>query len=234
MSYCVNCGVELGDSLKACPLCQTAVINPASPADNYTSPFFPTRREEVGPVSRREAALLLTVMLASVALSCGVLNLFFYSDTWWSFFIAGAAFMFWIWFVPPLLLRKMPIWPRLVLDVGAVGIYVLLIALAVDGMDWYLKLALPILVSAAAILPVIISMLRRRQFSILTSAVFVLIGFSVFSLCTELACDLYLTGKCSLDWSLVIIATCAGLSIPLIVIRRLPSLREEARRRFHL
>ena len=28
MSYCVNCGVELGISLKACPLYDTPVVNP--------------------------------------------------------------------------------------------------------------------------------------------------------------------------------------------------------------
>ncbi len=234
MSYCVNCGVELGESLKSCPLCQTDVINPASPYDNSLPSFFPTRREEVGPVSKREAALLLTAMLASVALCCGVLNLFFYSDTWWSFFIAGAAFMFWIWFVPPLIIRNMPIWPRLFLDVCAVGIYVLLIALAVDGMDWYLGLILPIIICAAIIMPVLIWMLRRRQFSILTSAVFVLMSIAIFAISTELICDLYFSETWSLGWSLVILASCTGLSIPLIVVRRLPALREEVRRRFHL
>ena len=33
---------------------------------------------------------------------------------------------------------------------------------------------------------------------------------------------------------LVVLASCAGLSIPLIIVRRVPSLREEARRRFHM
>ena len=28
MSYCVNCGVKLEESLTKCPLCNTPVINP--------------------------------------------------------------------------------------------------------------------------------------------------------------------------------------------------------------
>ena len=28
MSYCVNCGVELDNTVKQCPLCDTVVINP--------------------------------------------------------------------------------------------------------------------------------------------------------------------------------------------------------------
>ena len=87
MSYCVNCGVELNPGARECPLCRTPVVNPACPVDEDAPSFFPTRREEVAPVSRREAALLLTSMLVSVAICCALLNLVFYSDFWWSLFI---------------------------------------------------------------------------------------------------------------------------------------------------
>ena len=33
MSYCVNCGVELADSERRCPLCHTEVHNPRQPYD---------------------------------------------------------------------------------------------------------------------------------------------------------------------------------------------------------
>ena len=121
MSYCVNCGVELNPAARECPLCRTPVLNPSCPVDADAPSFFPTRREEVAPVSRREAALLLTAMLLSVAICCTLLNLVFYSDVWWSFFIGGAMAMLWVWFVPPLLSRKLFIWVRLTLDVLAVG-----------------------------------------------------------------------------------------------------------------
>ena len=89
MSYCVNCGVELNPGARECPLCRTPVVNPSCPVDAAEPGFFPVRREEVAPVSRREAALLLSAMLLSVAICCGLLNLVFYSDIWWSFFIGG-------------------------------------------------------------------------------------------------------------------------------------------------
>ena len=234
MSYCVNCGVELNPGAIACPLCSTPVVNPNCHPDAAELGFFPSRKEEVAPVSRREAALLLSSMLLSVAICCGLLNLVFYSHIWWSFFIGGAMAMLWVWFVPPLLIKGMFIWVRLTLDVLAVGAYVCLIAVALDGMDWFLALALPINVAAVVIIPVLYWIIRTRRCSLLVSAVLVLMAIGLFSMLTEYICDRYLIGEWTPGWALVVLASCVGLSIPLIIVRRVPSLREEARRRFHM
>ena len=53
MSYCVNCGVELGPGARECPLCRTPVVNPVCPPDAAEPGFFPVRREEVAPVRIR-------------------------------------------------------------------------------------------------------------------------------------------------------------------------------------
>ena len=60
MSYCVNCGVELGAGAGSCPLCHTPVQNPHAVPDKDAPPFFPPRHEGVEPVSRRMAGLLLS------------------------------------------------------------------------------------------------------------------------------------------------------------------------------
>lgn len=234
MSYCVNCGVELNPGAKECPLCRTPVVNPVCPVDEDAPSFFPTRREEVAPVSRREAALLLTSMLVSVAICCALLNLVFYSDFWWSLFIGGAMAMLWVWFVPPLLVQRMFIWVRLTLDVLAVGAYICLIAIALDGMGWFLGLALPIIAAAVLVIPLLYWIIRTRRCSLLVSAVLVLMAIGLFAVLTEFLCDEYLKGEWVPGWSMVVLASCAGLSIPLIIVRRVPSLREEARRRFHM
>ena len=85
MSYCVNCGVELDATARACPLCHTPVQNPNRPVDAELPPPFPSRRKEVQPASKKELALLISAMFASVAVLCGVLNLFFlHSGRPWS------------------------------------------------------------------------------------------------------------------------------------------------------
>ena len=105
MSYCVNCGVELDDTAQACPLCHTPVLNPNKPVDMWGPKPFPTEKGEVPPAARGALALLISAMLLSVAVCCGVLNLFLRAERAWSLYIIGASVMLWIWFVLPLLLR---------------------------------------------------------------------------------------------------------------------------------
>ena len=145
MSYCVNCGVELDSTASFCPLCRTPVVNPRQPVDTGSSPPFPTERREVPPASKAELAILVSSMLASVAVCCGLLNLVLRSGHIWSLYVIGAAAMLWVWLVPPLLLRTMHLYLRLSADVLAVALYVFLISVDLDGSAWYWHLALPII-----------------------------------------------------------------------------------------
>ena len=234
MSYCVNCGVELHAGVKHCPLCGTPVYNPNELRRDESAPFFAPEKEVVPPASRREAALLLSAMLCSVAVCCGVLNLFLNQQRPWSLYVIGAAVMLWIWFVPPLLARGMHLLLRLLLDVAAVAIYVFLISVDLDGRSWFCGLALPIILWGGAILLLLGLVLRVYRRSVLTSVTILIGSVGVLLFGVEFFLDRWLSGSWEPSWSVVVLAVCAGLTIPLLVIRRVPSLREEVRRRFHL
>lgn len=234
MSYCVNCGVELDATAAFCPLCHTQVINPGQPVDTASSKPFPTEPGEVAPVSKRELALLISAMFASVAVACGLLNLFLQAERAWSLYVIGAAVMLWIWFVPPLIKRDLPLVLRLLLDTCAVGIYVYLISIDLDGADWFWHLAMPIILVAGAVLLFLGLMLRDHRRSILTSVTLIIGCVGVFLLGVEVFVDRYLLGAWTPGWSLVVLTICAAMDIPLIVVRRVSSLREEVRRRFHM
>ncbi len=234
MSYCVNCGVELGKGVRRCPLCNTPVINPNEIELTPSQPFFPEKQEKIQPVSKRELALLLSAMFASVAVCCGLLNLALRPDLMWSLYAVGASGMLWIWFVPPLIWRKMPFLLRVGINMGAICLYVLLIALASGGLHWYIHLALPMLFAGAVLVLLGCWLLRNGRRSILTSTVIVLIGIGLACCAIEFFVDRFLRGSWNPGWSLIVLAVCVGLCVPLIVVRRVPSLREEARRRFHL
>lgn len=234
MSYCVHCGVELDATASFCPLCHTRVLDPGQPVDTVSPKPFPTRRGEVAPAAKQEVALLITAMLASVAVCCGVLNLFLRADRTWSLYVIGAAVMLWIWFVPPLLMRGMGLCLRLVLDVLAVGIYVLLIAVDLDGIGWFLHLALPIVLLGGAIVLFLGLMMQGGRRSILTSVTLIIGSVGAFMAGVEFFVDRYLEGAWEPGWSLVVLTVCVAMVIPLVIVRRVPSLREEVRRRFHM
>ncbi len=234
MSYCVHCGVELNAAAKACPLCHTPVVDPSQLQLPASSPYFPTRPTVVEPVSRSEAALLLSVMLISAAAACGILNLFLKPGIGWSLYVAAAAVTLWIWFVLPLLIRGMPMFLRLTLDVFAIGLYVYLVSIDVNGCEWFYGLARPIILLAGIISFVLGFFLNQKHISILSSIALLIGAAGLFCLGVEYFIDLYLLNLWEPGWSLVVLTICVALIVPLRVIRRTPSLREEARRRFHL
>ena len=84
MSYCVNCGVKLEQSLQSCPLCHTPVINPNElkndALSNLTGPFA-TEKGEVEPMKKYDIGLWLTLVFGSTAIACGILNLFVFKIT---------------------------------------------------------------------------------------------------------------------------------------------------------
>lgn len=55
----------------------------------------------------------------------------------------GAAVMLWVWFALPMALRRIPVFLRLTADVAAIGIYVWLISIDLNGGAWFRGLALP-------------------------------------------------------------------------------------------
>jgi len=233
MSYCVNCGVELDAAAEFCPLCHTPVYNPGRPIDPRTPKPFPTKPSVVPPASKRAVSLLITAMLASMAAACGLLNLFLRPNRAWSLYVIGAAAMLWIWIVPPLLLRKMPLCLKLLFDVCAVAFYLYLIALDLHGSGWFWPLGLPIVCWGGAIL-LLLGLVFQGGRSVLTTVTLLIGGIGVFLLGVEILVDQFLLGGWTPGWSLVVLTICIALIIPLIVVRRVPSLREEARRRFHM
>lgn len=232
MSYCVHCGVELEKGTASCPLCGTPVLDPHSPEPGTVPDFFPTRPVQIPPVSKRVMALLLTSMLVSVSVCCALLNLVLQPRIPWNLFVIGAAIMLWVWTVFPLLARKVPLWGKLMLDVAAVGVYVWIISLALDGRTWFRGLAIPILIFSAVGAGVLGWLLRSKH-SILSSFTMLLAAMGVYCVGIEICCDWFAYGKVLFGWSLVVFTCCVGLCIPLLVVRCVPSLREEVRRRFH-
>lgn len=186
MSYCVHCGVELDPTASFCPLCHTPVADPRQPVDTDSPKPFPTRRGEVAPVSKVEVGLLITAMLASVAVCCGVLNLFLHAGRAWSLYVIGAAAMLWLWLVPPLLARGMHLLLRLAVGIGAVLLYVYLISVDLDGRTWFLGLAAPLILWGGAVLLVLGLVLLVYHRSPITTLTILIGSVGIFLLGVEL------------------------------------------------
>jgi hypothetical protein len=67
----------------------------------------------------------------------------------------------------------------------------------------------------------------------LTTAIFIINAVALTALSVEFWIDRYFAQTWQPSWSLIVLTVCIALAVPLLIVRRVPSLREEARRRFH-
>ncbi len=234
MSYCVNCGVELDDTAPTCVLCDTPVLNPRKLQEETGQTPFPQKSQAVPAVVYHGLSLLTTSILASVAICCVVLNLFLIPEHLWSTYIVGAAAMVWVWLVPPLLWRNRSRILLAIWDVASLAVYLYIVALETGDTYWYWKLALPIILMGGGVVLFWVQFFCRKKRSILTRIVIVLGGLGIFLFAMEGFIDHFLGNPWVPTWSILVATICIGIIIPLVIVRRVPALREEARRRFHI
>ena len=233
MSYCVNCGVRLDDSLDRCPLCNTPVINPNEVTHREAVPPFPRERGQVEPVKNRDVTLLYSLILIATCLSCGLLNLLVFQATAWSLYIIGACVILWVAAIPVFLYTRLPIYCSLLLDGLAVSLYEYLITFNTPTKEWFFALALPItaLVTALAILTAFLS--RHVSASFLAMALYIFVEIAALCVAVELLIRRFLSLPLLLTWSAVVLTACAIIAAALITILSRKRLRSAVRRRLH-
>jgi hypothetical protein len=234
MSYCVNCGVELHQTSRACPLCNVPVINPIAAIDTASPTPYPPEKGLVTPIKHTDVAILLSVVYITTALVCGLLNFFVFPVTMWSLYIIGLCIVLWIFSVPAILYTKLSIYLNLVLDGLAVALYIGLIAYRQLENDWYFQIALPIIITIGAIVLLFIFLSRRMFSSILKRAVLLFIGIGILCVEIEMLLCHYFNNRVYLSWSAIVLTCCVIIVVTLITIIRRADLRETVRRRMHL
>ena len=96
MSYCVNCGVELDKTCMACPLCNTPVYNPNQPVDVVSPKPYPDKKGTIETPDSKEFTILMSIVLGTIAIVCGLLNHVVFTNTRWSFYVIGLCAIIWI------------------------------------------------------------------------------------------------------------------------------------------
>ena len=153
MSYCVNCGVELDASAKKCALCSTPVMNPnITEPENVKAPFSETPHIPK-KIKTRFVALLASMIILVPNIVCLLINVFIFSDAFWSLYISATSFLVWAIFVLPFFTEKKAR-PYLMwcFDTISVALYVwFFFAVGNENIDWYLKGMLPIILVISAL-----------------------------------------------------------------------------------
>lgn len=234
MSYCVNCGVELEQSIKNCPLCGTEVNNPNQPVDSKSHTPYPKKRAVIEPVDRKETALLLTIILSAPSIGCAIMNFLIFGKGLWSLYVIGACVMIWTFIVPPLILKKLPSIAYIIFDALVIIGYIYIFVLQFGNNGWFEHIAVPIVIILSILFLILISIYNYYKPPIIIMAISTISAVGVFCVATEIILNLALQNKTYILWSAIVIVCCFMIIIPLVIIIKSPKLREEVRRRMHV
>lgn len=233
MSYCVNCGVELEPSLESCPLCHTPVINPKELQKIKKAAPYPTEKGQVDVVKRKDLGILTSVVLIATSLSCLLLNIFVFSQSPWSLFVIGSCIILFVLVFPAVIYTKLPIYISLLFDGIAIGFFLYLITFNTKSNDWFLKLALPIVVLSTIMVEIFALLVRSFPVSFLTTALYFFSEAAVFCTGLELLINHYLQKPLQLVWSAVVLTVCGVIVAALIALLSKRRWRDAVRRRLH-
>lgn len=233
MSYCVNCGVELDVSLEACPLCNTPVLNPNEIPYSKPKTPFPVEKGQVEEVKRKDLGILFTILLVTIAVTCGLLNFLVFDASRWSLLVIGVCMILWVFMVPLVIYRKLNVHAALLFDGLAVILYLYMITFVTPSENWYWGLALPITVLVIIVFEVLALCVRKIPRSFLTNLLFFFITVAVLCVGIELLIDRYLGQRLWLTWAAVVLTVCVIISILLITMLSQKRLRNAVRRRLH-
>lgn len=209
MSYCVNCGVELAEGERICPLCQTEVINPRKPwTEPPVRPYSRQREVIIRHIDRQFAAALLGLELlipVFVTLLCDLLP---DGRVSWSAYVLGAAALVAVWVIIPLASRRYHRMLFLGLDGLSAAWFLWAVCHVTEG-SWFWPLALP-LTSAVTVLLLIFVNLFRRPWGTdpLIRTALLLLAAGLLAMGTELLVDLYRAGRVSFTWAPYVLIPC--------------------------
>lgn len=235
MSYCVHCGVELETSERVCPLCGTEVCNPRQPFDDRARRPYPTQIDPITErINRQFIVAIISILMALPTILVLIIDQFYTAGLDWSLIVAGALAMIWVFVCPPLLLRKPTFLKIAVPALLAILAFLLLVNRFYFMADWYVRLALPIVLLFGLLVIVNGELIARRILGgfIIPAAILASIGFLVSGI--ELIVNGYLKGHLSVQWSLFVLIPCLALAGIAISISRRRTVQDEIRKRLHL
>jgi len=108
--YCVKCGVELADSEKKCPLCQTTVVCPdGMKRENSESRYPPFPGNETEGISRAGALFIVTFLFFIPFALCLLCDLALNHEIVWSGYASGGILLSYILMILQMIALIVPI-----------------------------------------------------------------------------------------------------------------------------
>ena len=201
MNICINCGVELEEGLKQCPLCGK---NQDEPADvkaetmNYPSDIINLHKKE----TRKHIWELTGIIAFSGIAVCTIVDLVIGKGIKWSLFADVSIISAWL-FLTFILLKIRNAW-ILITGLSATALLMLLMFDLISAKDnWFLPVGLPITLSATFFVCLVVVLYRYARFKGFNILAIIFLSAAGFCILTEIILDKYMRGYVDVHWSLL-------------------------------
>lgn len=230
--YCINCGVQLADTEKSCPLCQTRVYHPELTQPDAT-PLYPNHNEPKKQVKRWSILLILTILYLLPISICLVCDLTVSGTLEWSGYVVGGMLIFYSavmlpsWFEHPNPVIFTPI------TFGVIAAFLLYVCFATGG-SWFLTLALPATIAVALIVTAAVTLCRYIVKGRLYIYGGTIIAFGIFCLLLEFLLTITFPMPPMFTWSLYPLISLTLLGAAVLTTAIFKPLRESLEKKFFL
>lgn len=235
MSYCVNCGVELEQSERVCPLCGVESINPKQPRRENEPRPYPERLDPINArLNKRFAATIISIAIAFPAILTLVINFIYKGSAGWGAYVASSMVLLWFFIVPLFLWNRLNFLKAVLPGIFALALYLRFIEYLHPGKGWFFRLALPLVALISLFVVVIGFLIERRILKSYYAAAAVFAALAIIVIAVEYLSEIYAFGAFKLEWSLyAAIPSLAAAALSLAVGRR-RSWRDRVNRRIHI
>lgn len=231
MSYCVNCGVELAEGEKRCPLCFTEVYNPKEQADAVRP--YPAAKEVPKPVNIGALVTLISLILSGLILISVACDLFDSGSLTWSAYVMASLLLVWVFVVPPIAIRRNRVFASLLLDFIGISLFLYAIQWLTAG-NWFFTFAFPLVLALLVLTVCGVALPRILHFGKMSLGGLLLIETGLCAMCVDFLVKWAFQGALGVSWSFFVLIPCGILGILAIIIDKNAKIREEFIRRFYI
>jgi hypothetical protein len=228
--YCVKCGVELADSEKKCPLCQTPVYFPELDTEaERPYPKYEKSNEELSP---RGVHFIVTVLFVIAAVIQAICDISLNGEIVWSGIVfLGLAFIYILFVLPKWFWRPSPA-VFVPVDFAALALLLMYIDFVFKNDSWFLTFALPVLGFFALIVTAVcvLCYYLRCGYLYIAGGAFCLLAF--FTVFVEWMIHLNFEVIHKNYWSVYPFVALLLIGIMLIVVAIVPRFRDSIRKKF--
>lgn len=217
VSYCVNCGVELDNSAKACPLCDTPVINPNILGNGEPAPPFPTKIELPKKVRSKYAAFIASFLILLPNIICVITNLLLTPHELWSIYVVASSALVWFLAVFPFLMSKRHTYLILTIDAVVTNMYIFVFYYYNSAKTgWFLRLAVPLTCVFFLTVGILYAYFHKKK-NMIKSVLAILTALLALNILVCMIVNLYVRSVIVTYITMIFAVSCAILLILFIV-----------------